>query len=136
MLGFPGLKKNVRGTLIIENGALRFGKGGDSAVSVRLVSIQNVAVGSEDKQVGGVPMTLGKAAVPYAGGRVISLFSHKKVDTVTLQYLDTDGGLHGAIFELAKGQGQILRDELVRAGAHVGSAETVASQQNSPGATK
>jgi hypothetical protein len=30
-------------------------------------------------------MMLGKAAVPYGGGRVVSLFSHKKYDSLTIR---------------------------------------------------
>ncbi len=68
---------------------------------------------------GGVPVALGRAATPFGGGRVIALFSHKKYDTVTVEYLDPSGGLHGTIFQMNKGQGQVLRDELLAAGAHI-----------------
>ena len=61
---------------------------------------------------GGTPMALTQAAAPYGGGRIIALMSHKKYDTVTLEYRDSDGGFHGAIFQLEKGQGQALRSEL------------------------
>ena len=64
-------------------------------------------------------MNLAKTAAPFGGGRVVSLFSHKKYDTVTLEYVDSNGGLHGAIFQLNKGQGQVLRSELEAAGAHI-----------------
>ena len=37
---------------------------------------------------GGLPLTLGEAAAPYGGGRVVSLFAHKKYDTLTLEYVD------------------------------------------------
>jgi hypothetical protein len=61
-------------------------------------------------------MTLGKAAAPYGGGRVVSLFAHKKYETLTLEYVDSDGGVHGVIFQLSKGQGEMLKDELVARG--------------------
>ena len=38
-------------------------------------------------------MKLGKAEAPYGGGRVVSLFAHKKYDTVTLEYADSEEGL-------------------------------------------
>jgi hypothetical protein len=34
-------------------------------------------------------MTLAKTAAPYGGGRVVSLFAHKKFDFLTVEYLDT-----------------------------------------------
>ena len=61
---------------------------------------------------GGLPLTIGEAAVPYGGGRVVSLFAHKKYDILTLEYVDSDGGIHGAIFQLDKGQGGIVKHEL------------------------
>ncbi len=64
-------------------------------------------------------MTLGKAAAPYGGGRVVSLFAHKKYDTLTLEYVDNQGGFHGALFQLNKGQGEILRNALIAKGARV-----------------
>jgi hypothetical protein len=119
LLGFAGAKNNANGTLSIQDGALQFEKDGTPAVKVKIAAVQDVFLGEQSKQVGGVPMTLGKAAVPFGGGRVVSLFSHKEYDTLSLEYVDANMGLHGAIFQLNKGQGEILRNELVAGGAHV-----------------
>jgi hypothetical protein len=119
ILGFQGLSKNVNGDLSIEDGCLRFKKSESSSAQIPVNSIQDVALGEQDKQVGGVPMVVVKTAAPYEAGRVISLFSHKKYDTVILEYLDSNGALHGAIFQLNKGKGQVLRSELDAAGAHI-----------------
>jgi hypothetical protein len=119
LLGFAGAPTNANGTLTIEADALQFQKSGKSVVQVRIGSIQNISLGDQSKQVGGLPMTLGKAAVPFGGGRAVSLFAHKKYDTLTLEYLDADGGVHGAIFQLNQGQGETLKSELVAKGAHV-----------------
>ena len=119
LLGFAGAPTNANGTLTIEADALQFQKSGKSVAQVRIGSIQNIFVGDQSKQVGGLPMTLGKAAVPFGGGRGVSLFAYKKYDTLTLEYLDADGGVHGAIFQLNKGQGETLKNELVAKGAHV-----------------
>ena len=119
LLGFAGAPTNANGTLTIEADALQFQKSGKPVVQVRIGSIQNIFLGDQGKQVGGLPMTLGKAAVPFGGGRAVSLFAHKKYDTLTLEYLDADGGVHGAIFQLNQGQGETLKSELVARGAHV-----------------
>jgi hypothetical protein len=68
-------------------------------------------------------MTLGKAAAPYGGGRVVSLFAHKKYDTLAVQYVDADGGIHGAIFQLHKGEEELFRNELLAKGARVSQRE-------------
>ena len=88
---------------------------------VSISSIQNISLGGQDKQVGGVPMMLGKAAVPFGGGHVVSLFSHKKYDSLAIEYLDSRGGFHGAIFRLAKGQGETFKNALIAHGAHIAS---------------
>ena len=119
LLGFEGAPKNANGTLSFQGDALQFQKGGKPAAQVKIASVQDVFLGDQSKQVGGVPMTLGKAAIPFSGGRAVSLFAHKKYDTVSLEYIDTEGGFHGAIFQLNKGQGETVRNELVAKGAHV-----------------
>ena len=119
LLGLEGARDNASGTLSIQGDALQFRKEGKPAATIKIDSIRGVFVGEESREVGGVPMTLGKAAAPYGGGRVVSLFAHKKYDTVSLQYVDADGGIHGSIFQLNKGQGEALRKELVSHGAHL-----------------
>ena len=113
ILGFGDIANNANGELSVQSGALKFQKkdGGQSA-QISLDSIRNVSAGQQDRQMGGTAGAIGRAATPYGGGRVIALFSHKKYDTVTLEYLDANGGFHGAIFQLNKGQGQVLRDQL------------------------
>ena len=125
LLGFESARNNSTGTLSIQERVLQFQKGSEPAVQVSIASVHNVFLGDESKQVGGLPMTLGKAAVPFGGGRAVSLFAHKKYDTVALQYVGNDGGVHGAIFELSKGQGKLFRDQLVAMGAHVSHSDEV-----------
>ena len=130
LLGFEGASNNATGTLSFQGDALQFQKGDKPAVQVRVSSVQDVFLGDQSKEVGGLPMTLGKVAVPFGGGRAISLFAHKKYDTLTLEYVDTNGGIHGAIFQLRKGQAQVLRNELVARGAHVSHTEDVSAKQS------
>ena len=103
LLGFAGAGNNSKGTLSIEGDALQFKKNGKAAaVRVKIATIHDLVLGDLSRQIGGVPVTLAKVAVPYSGGRAVSLFTHKKYDTLTLEYVDAEGGLHGAIFELKK----------------------------------
>lgn len=125
VLGFEGAENNSTGTLSIQDRVLRFQRASKPVVQVTIVSVQDVFLGDESKQIGGLPMTLGKAAVPFGGGRVVSLFAHKKYDTLALEYVANDGGIHGAIFELSEGQGKLLRDQLAAMGAHVSHNDEV-----------
>lgn len=119
LLGFEGSARNASGTLSIQEDVLQFQKNGKPPAQVKIVTVQNIFLGEQDKQVGGTAMTLGKAAAPFGGGRVVSLFAHKKYDTFALEYIDADGGIHGAIFQIDKGQGEIVKNALVAKGAHV-----------------
>ena len=98
-------------------------------IRMPLSAIQGAFLSQEDKQVGGMPMALVRAATPYGGGRVISLFAHKKYDFMTLEYFDSNGGLHGTIYQLNKGQGQVLADELGAKGVHVSGLEIATAKQ-------
>jgi hypothetical protein len=40
-----------------------------------------------------------------------------KLDTVTIKYLDADGGLHGAIFTMPVGQAEVIKKDLLAQGA-------------------
>jgi hypothetical protein len=124
ILGLQGLKDNTNGTLTIQAPTLRFQPHDGNAAEIKVSSIQEVALGVQDKEVGGMPLAIGRAATPYGGGRVIALFAHKKYEIVTVKYRDSDGGCHGAIFQLNKGQGQVLKSQLQAGGAQVIEVET------------
>ena len=123
LLGLPETKHNCNGTLSIQDNVLQFEPNGKPGVQVNMASILDLSSSDESKQVGGLPMKIGKAVAPYGGGRVVSLFAHKKYDTLTLEYVDGDGGVHGAIFQLKKGQGELLNDELLARGVSSRSGE-------------
>jgi len=130
VLGLPNTRNNCKGMLSIQNNALRFQKCGNPDAQVNIASVHALFLGEESKQVGGLPMKLGKAAAPYGGGRIVSLFAHKKYDTLTLEYVDSDGGAHGAIFEVTKGQGDLVRNELVARGLSSSSGEDQPTKQS------
>ena len=130
VLGLPNTKNNCDGMLSIQNNALRFQKCGNPDAQINIASVRALFLGEESKQVGGLPMKLGKAAAPYGGGRVVSLFAHKKYDTLTLEYVDSNGGVHGAIFQVKKGQGELVRNELVARGVSSSSGEDQPTKQS------
>jgi hypothetical protein len=123
ILGLEGVANNASGTLSIQKDALQFHKDPGLTAQISVGSITNISVGEQDRQVGGVPMALGEAATPFGGGRVISLFSHKKYDTLTVEYLDSKGGLHGVIFQLSKGNAEVIKKALLADGARVAQPE-------------
>jgi hypothetical protein len=117
VLGLDGVKRAVHGSLSAQPDGLSFQASGAHG-SVSIASIQDVFTGADSRQVGGKVLTLAKMGIPYGGGRVLSLFSHEKVDSLTVEFRDANGALHGAIFTMPLGQAVALKQQLVALGAH------------------
>ncbi len=116
LTGLAGVKDNAKGTLSVENGQLHFVHGKASS-DVSASSIQDVVTGADSQRAVGGTIGMMSMAAPYGGGRVLSLF-RSKIETLTVQYRDADGGLHGAIFTMPVGTAQVIKNELVAQGAH------------------
>ncbi len=116
LTGLTGVKDNAKGTLNVANGNLHFAnaKGGSD---VTATSIEDVVTGADSqKSVGKTVGTISMVA-PYGGGRFLSLF-RSKVDTLTIEYRDADGALHGAIFTMPVGAAEVVKKQLLAQGAH------------------
>lgn len=133
LLGFANAKNNRTGLLSVHDNSLQFQQNGKAGAKVKIALVRDVFLGAESKQVGGLPMTLGKAAAPFGSGRVVSLFAHKKYDTLSLEYVDANAGIHGAIFQLTKGQGELVKDELMAQGLTISPRQ---DQSTKDGATE
>src|SRR6266436_2360267 len=129
LLGFANARNNSTGTLSVQDDSLQFQQNGKPGAQVKIGSVRDVFLGGESKQVGGLPMTLGKAAAPFGGGRVVRLFAHKKYDTASHEYVDADGGIHGAIFQLKKGQSESVKNELMAHGVTISSHHVQSAKQ-------
>jgi hypothetical protein len=135
LLGFANTRSNSTGTLSVQDDSLQFQQNGKPGSKVKIASIRDIFLGAESKQVGGLPMTLGKTAAPFGGGRVVSLFAHKKYDTLTLEYVDADEGIHGAIFQLTRGRGELVRNELIARGVTISSHQDQLTKESAREAT-
>jgi hypothetical protein len=113
--GLTGVKPNAKGNLASANGNLEF-EHDKAKVTVPIHSVEDVITGADSQRV--FRGTLGTLTMlaPYGGGRFLSLF-RAKLDTLTIQYRDTDGGLHGAIFTMALGKAEPFKKEMVAQGA-------------------
>src|SRR5882672_55352 len=74
LLGFANARNNSTGTLSVHDDSLQFQQNGKPGAKVKIALVRDVFLGAESKQVGGLPMTLGKTAAPFGGGRVVSFF--------------------------------------------------------------
>jgi len=129
LLGFANARNNGTGILSVQDQSLQFRQNGKPRTKVKIALLRDISLGEERKQVGGLPMTLGETAAPFGSGRVVSLFAHKKYDTLTLEYVDADGGIHGAIFQLKNGQAEIVKNELMAQGVTISSRHVQSAQQ-------
>jgi hypothetical protein len=116
VMGFEDIKKNERCGIDVSSGSVRL-KSKTSTVEVPMSSIEDVLTGEDSaRMIGGFIGTLTIAA-PYESGRFLSLF-RKKLDTLTIQYRDSEGGLHGGILSMHPGEAMALKKVIVAAGAH------------------
>ena len=116
VMGLAGVKNNTGGRLALESGNLRFSHE-QAKVDVAATSVEDVITGNDSQRL--VHGTLGTLTMfgPYESGRFLSLF-RTKLDTLTIKYRDTDGGLHGAVFTMAAGKAEVLKKELLAQGGH------------------
>ncbi len=114
--GLAGVKNKSKGILTVEKDSLKFA-GSNAKAEVAIAALQDVITGNDSQRV--IRGTLGTLTMfaPYGSGRFLSLF-RSKLDTLTIQYRDAEGGLHGAIFTMPVGKADLLKKELVARGAH------------------
>jgi len=135
LTGLTGVKDHTKGTLDVEKGQLHFVHGKASS-DVRAASIQGIATRADSERAVGGAVGVMTMAAPYGGGRFLSLF-RKKIDTLTVQYRDSDGGLHGAIFTMPVGTAELIKKELEAQGARAaapgeGAANAITAPSPAP----
>jgi len=115
--GLTGVEKNTKGSLTVENGHLTFAAS-RIPCDVATTAIDVVITGTDSQHaIGGTAGTISMLA-PYEGGRALSLFRNK-IDVITIEYRDANGGLHrastpagqGAVFDVDRSRdGQTRRN--------------------------
>src|SRR6266446_5811857 len=107
LTGLIGVKNNTEGSLTIENGNLRFTHSG-SNTDLSPDSMQDVVTGRDSQRV--IRGTVGTLTMfaPYESGRFLSLF-RSKLDTLTIEFSDADGGLHGVVFTMPVGKEEAIK---------------------------
>ena len=131
VIGLENIKPNVKGTLSLLPSGLEFVNGKNKA-DISITSIQDIFTGQESRQdVSGPAGTLAKSAIPYGGGRIVSLFSHN-VEVLTVEYFYSNGGFHGTVFVLSTGNATMLKNQLVAQGAKVSNHVPPPQQEQKP----
>jgi hypothetical protein len=116
IIGLAGVKEKTEGTLTIEDGRLFFAHSGIKS-QLAAAAMEDVVTADDSQRV--IRGTLGTITMfgPYGSGRVLSMF-RSKIDSLTIQYRDDDGRLHGVVFTMPVGTAESFKQELIAQGAH------------------
>jgi len=115
VIGGDTIKNNSVGTLSVVGSSLQFASG-KKKMEVEASAILDISTNEDSRQDITGPAHFATMAIPYGGGRVLALFSHK-VDVLTTEFKDANGGFHGAVFVLPQGQAVPFKKQLVGMGA-------------------
>lgn len=97
--GLPDIKPADKGTLTVTASGLAFtGKSGST--SLQRPSIIAVSAGSQRVELWGMKGRLLRMAIPDGGGIAAAGLMHHQVDMLTVEFSDSRGGYHGAVFLL------------------------------------
>ena len=97
--GLPDTKKNVKGKLTVNPDGLTFTTKSSSS-SVQSRSIVAVSAGNQRVELWGMKGRLLRMAIPDGGGIAAAGVMHHRVDMLTVEFNDSRGGYHGAVFYL------------------------------------
>lgn len=115
IIGCENFKTDAKGALSVLPSGLEFATEKDKA-DITTASITDIFTGNESRQdVTGAAQVM-SMGIPYGGSRILSLFSHE-VEVLTVEYADSNGGFHGAIFVLPAGKATSFKNQLVAQGA-------------------
>ncbi len=99
LIGWPGVAPDTEGDLSFGTKSLRFISERSSG---EIPKSRIIAVSSGDEQIetGGKAGRIARVVIPYGGGLALGAVTHKKVGLLTIEFLDTSGEYHGAVFQL------------------------------------
>ncbi len=115
VIGGDTIKNNSEGTLSVMGDSLQFASP-KAKLEVKASSIQDISTNEDSRQDITGAAHFAAMAIPYGGGRVLSLFSHQ-VDVLTVEFKDDNDGFHGTVFVLPQGQAAPFKKRLVSMGA-------------------
>jgi hypothetical protein len=97
--GLPEIKHNKKGRLVLSTDTLTF-TGQSGNVSIPRDSITAVSAGNERVEIWGVGGRILRMTIPNGGGLAAATVMHHRIDMLTVEFRDTRGGDHGAVFFL------------------------------------
>ena len=105
VLGFPEIKAGEAGTLTITQQQVNF-TARSANETIDLPSIVAVSAGNERVELWGMTGRLLRMAIPDGGGVALAMVMHHRRDMLTVEFVDSRGGYHGAVFYLPGNEAQ------------------------------
>ena len=103
--GLPDTKPNEKGTLALNANGLTFTGTSTNAV-IQRHSIVAVGAGNERVELWGTTGRIVRMMIPNGGGLFAAGVMHHRVDMLTVEFRDSRGGYHGAVFLLPAHEAQ------------------------------
>lgn len=97
--GLPEAKPKDKGILTLSPTDLSF-TGKTSTAMIPRRSITAVSAGDQRVELWGVKGQILRAVIPNGGGLAAATVMHHRVDMLTVEFVDSRGGYHGAVFFL------------------------------------
>jgi hypothetical protein len=97
--GFPQAKPNDKGTLTVTSEAVSF-TGKAERFTIQRPSVIAVSAGNQRVELWGMKGRLLRMAIPDGGGLAAAGVMQHRLDTLTVEFSDSKGGYHGAVFLL------------------------------------
>jgi hypothetical protein len=97
--GLPNVKANEKGSLTVNTDGLKF-TGKSSHSEIPLQSIRAVSAGNQRVELWGLKGRILRMGIPDGGGMVAAMLLQHKVDMLTVEFSDRNGGYHGVVFDL------------------------------------
>jgi len=110
--GLEEVKANVSGDLTLSLQTLTFSNK-NVVTSIPRERIVNAFIGDQRTEPWGTTGKIARKIIPYGGGAALGAITNKKVDLLTVEYLDIHDGYHGVVFVLPSQKATAVRDDIL-----------------------
>lgn len=110
--GLAEIKGNVKGILTLTPNALVFTSESINA-SIPISQILNVSVGDQRTEPWGIAGIIARRTIPYGGGMALAALTSRRVDLLTIEYLDSSDGYHGVVFVVPSQKASAMHSQLL-----------------------